>query len=649
MALSWFGRRESVADIESTLFDADWYLARYPEVAKAKKSPIQHFMTEGWPKNFNPCEFFDTAWYLSQYPDVGEAGLNPLIHYESIGYQENRLPSQDFDPVFYRAAYLEQDDNVNPLQHYLEIGRHNGNLTKEQQVEIFNAAWYLATYPDADESDLDPRDHFMQVGWRKGYDPSPMFDTMWYLKCNPDVRDAGWNPLEHYETVGNFENRRPNKGFDPAFYRAVYLSNETKYEPLSHYIHFGESQGNVPCITLMDAAFGASKSATETADQIWYRSQNPGGQETIEAGIISLGNYIKQAQLIDQRAPSFEQIESEWKREGAFPSTLHSTILQDCCVVPGTSTVFVKRNLVINDEISRMQGKVPDSSLVKNWETGQFSDEKLITNCALRVNPSIECGIHLFKENETNYSNFLVEVAPKLNLLESQLAIDPSVPLLVSNNLADTVYDLIDILKHPCRSVLRLHPFSLYKIRRLYMISDLSHIVDFDHLLPKPEHCFFPRRIVSEMVEKVITAKRSEDRIDRKIYLKRGKLRRAVANEAELIDVALKYGFEIVDMADLSLAAQVNYLASARQVIGATGAAFTNLLWCNENTKVMVFFSRHPLSNASFWERISEIKGLQLQVMYGRRVGKITGKHSIQDDYTIDPVEFERCLAKWPD
>jgi len=77
--------------IEATgLFDAEWYVATYPEVAGPEMDPLSHYLSTGVIEGRNPSERFDTAWYLSQYPDVATAGMNPLLHYAKWGKGEGR-------------------------------------------------------------------------------------------------------------------------------------------------------------------------------------------------------------------------------------------------------------------------------------------------------------------------------------------------------------------------------------------------------------------------------------------------------------------------------------------------------------------------------------------------------------------------------
>lgn len=75
---------------ESPLFDGDWYLQRYPDVATAGIDPAIHYLESGWKEGRDPSKSFSTNSYLKSNPDVGRAGLHPLLHFIEFGYAEGR-------------------------------------------------------------------------------------------------------------------------------------------------------------------------------------------------------------------------------------------------------------------------------------------------------------------------------------------------------------------------------------------------------------------------------------------------------------------------------------------------------------------------------------------------------------------------------
>jgi GT2 family glycosyltransferase/glycosyltransferase involved in cell wall biosynthesis len=77
------------------IFDADWYLAAYPDVRALGADPVHHFIHRGAAENRKPGPAFDPAFYLEAYPDVVAAGMNPLLHYVGKGRAEGRAPNAE--------------------------------------------------------------------------------------------------------------------------------------------------------------------------------------------------------------------------------------------------------------------------------------------------------------------------------------------------------------------------------------------------------------------------------------------------------------------------------------------------------------------------------------------------------------------------
>lgn len=77
---------------------------------------------------------------------------------------------------------------------------------------LFDAEWYLKTYPDvADHATFKSRPalHYLQIGGFEGRNPSTDFDSDRYLTMNRDVEEQQMNPLLHFILHGEAEGRKP--------------------------------------------------------------------------------------------------------------------------------------------------------------------------------------------------------------------------------------------------------------------------------------------------------------------------------------------------------------------------------------------------------------------------------------------------------
>lgn len=78
----------------SPLFDAQWYLDQYPDLANsrsARRHPERHYVRFGAAEGRNPGPEFNSQRYLDENPDVAELGVNPLWHYIEFGQWEGRM------------------------------------------------------------------------------------------------------------------------------------------------------------------------------------------------------------------------------------------------------------------------------------------------------------------------------------------------------------------------------------------------------------------------------------------------------------------------------------------------------------------------------------------------------------------------------
>jgi lipopolysaccharide biosynthesis protein len=139
-------------------FDSVWYREKYL-IREYSKEPLEHYLKEGIRLGYSPNGWFDEKFYLAFYPDVAKACTEGNIlcgfqHYLEAGRRENRVPryelqsgtalGREFDPVWYREKYLTHDYSKEPLQHYLMEGMRLGYSPNRW----FDEKFYLAFYSD---------------------------------------------------------------------------------------------------------------------------------------------------------------------------------------------------------------------------------------------------------------------------------------------------------------------------------------------------------------------------------------------------------------------------------------------------------------------------------------------------------------------
>lgn len=170
---------EDAKRLAYALFDRDYYSSTYRDAGAHGIDIYEHYVTVGWRQGKNPSAGFDTEAYLAQNPEVRSAGICPLIHYVSEGITHERNG----------PAYPEQ------------------LAARRRSEKYFDPNYYVTKYPDVLAAGVNPLNHYLEIGWREGRNPSDSFDTRYYLETYKDVQDMDICPLVHYALTGASEGR----------------------------------------------------------------------------------------------------------------------------------------------------------------------------------------------------------------------------------------------------------------------------------------------------------------------------------------------------------------------------------------------------------------------------------------------------------
>ncbi|WP_311946258.1 glycosyltransferase family 2 protein [Halomonas piscis] len=125
----------------SSWFDAEWYQARYPDVALSGMPPARHYLELGERWGRQPGPDFDPQWYLAAYPDVARAKVSPLLHFIRHGEAEGRLPVRVAAQEHEQALWRRHAGDPSPSLAALEALRHASDWR-----EAGYAAWALGRW-----------------------------------------------------------------------------------------------------------------------------------------------------------------------------------------------------------------------------------------------------------------------------------------------------------------------------------------------------------------------------------------------------------------------------------------------------------------------------------------------------------------------
>jgi len=209
----------------SKFFDQTYYLNSNQDIDFTVIDPQLHFMEFGWREFRDPCETFSVEYYLKVHEDVANSGINPFLHYIYEGMAEGRscLDNTNVDGAVEDIGYL------------IEV-----------LIGEFDPDYYCKMYPDVEQIDIDPLEHYIKWGSKEGRDPTANFSTQFYLDDNPDVVEAGVNPFYHYIVSGQYERRHPRR---PGGEKSDVIYS---LRPLSEGIEAWKSNKRPDCLELND-------------------------------------------------------------------------------------------------------------------------------------------------------------------------------------------------------------------------------------------------------------------------------------------------------------------------------------------------------------------------------------------------------------
>ncbi|BBK29532.1 hypothetical protein EDC65_2424 [Stella humosa] len=274
--------READLGPAQALVDSRWYLAAYPDVARAGVDPRLHYLRSGWRERRDPNPWFSTSYYLARQPAVAIEGICPVLHFVLRGAAAGAEPSRGFRSAWYARRYLDGAPAATALAHFLRQGLDAGlaphplldrpetalriqaappairsrlmlDMLDGEDLDgddlllaLIDGDWYRGRYPELGPR-VDPAGHYLDSGWKEGRDPNPWFSTSRYIASAPVLASGNRCPLVDFVEEGAAAGRDPCAAFDIAWYSRRHLGwSEPRPEALRHFLRVGLATGLAP-------------------------------------------------------------------------------------------------------------------------------------------------------------------------------------------------------------------------------------------------------------------------------------------------------------------------------------------------------------------------------------------------------------------
>ena len=229
----------------------------------------------------------------------------------------------------------------------------------------------------------------------------------------------------------------------------------------------------------------------------------------------------------------------------------------------------------------------------------------------------IEEGFFLGGNGCWNWYHYLIEILPKTLLLEETNC----KTILISDDISNypTMKQALEALINEKHYTIKLlNRKQNFKVKKLFFINEInkiefnkldSNIKNLDTGYHRENYLYNLR---NKLINKYIEDNKSQEK---KIFLWRENTHRIAQNQNDVLQYLEKKGFKKIDPAKLNLKQQIEIFNSADIIIGTTGAAWTNLIFCKKNAKAIIF-SPYYFNDFNAFSNLAQIFNIDLTYSY---------------------------------
>jgi len=218
---------------------------------------------------------------------------------------------------------------------------------------------------------------------------------------------------------------------------------------------------------------------------------------------------------------------------------------------------------------------------------------------------NLDKAISLMHSCSSNYCHMMIEIIPLINAIKN---IDEykDLPILIDSDLHENIYEIIFSL-YPDINMILVKPRVQIIIKHLIYLSTPSFF-PFDPSIENDNTLWYSsigiKNLAEDLKGKYINRKVKQEIKTNKYYLLRGSDYRNVDNENKVVQYCMSRGYEIIDPNSLSVMSQINLFSEASVIISPTGAALTNLVFCNSGARAGILYSDSKLLDLNLWPKL---------------------------------------------
>jgi hypothetical protein len=263
----------------------------------------------------------------------------------------------------------------------------------------------------------------------------------------------------------------------------------------------------------------------------------------------------------------------------------------------------------------------------------------------------VRIGFHMLKEHSFNYYHWLAECLPRLAYFcENQrlVAEDAEITILIDHFIPEQCIEAMRRIINFAHTIKVVRRGELVQCDRLFYVSPFWFAFDNSKNQVNAERDYAVDREAIQLVRKSLVQKRSTAAPTRKIYLPRTASQvRRIINSSEVEQLMRDNGFEILLPHTLSFVGQVELFSSIKVLIGASGAAFANMLFMQPGSKAVIFSPKQlDVFNYYIFQQHADVAGVELMHMLTRP--EKPDDFFVHDNFYVDCNDLKSLLKRLP-
>jgi hypothetical protein len=249
----------------------------------------------------------------------------------------------------------------------------------------------------------------------------------------------------------------------------------------------------------------------------------------------------------------------------------------------------------------------------------------------------IQDGLFLGGNGSWNWYHFIIEILPKLAIYDNSVS-----RTLLVNDVVLSIPNMDIILKSLIKDIKYdikyLNGNKNYFIKKLYYINNFNNVqfnnyqgtITFEDTYFNSEYL----KKFSNLVSNKLNIK-CDGKYD-KIFLYRKDTHRIANNQDEILNYLSKDGFMAISMEELTIMEQIEIFCNVKFIVGISGAAWANIIFCKNNPKAICFLDNTAKEFCAF-SNISKIFGVDYYAF-----GYENDTHLDSNDFNIDFLRFKK-------